>query len=214
MFFKGSRYADVGDHTIRDSKGREIRYKKIRFIPETKPETAHIVNDIARKRGYELRVFHVPKTIDNDLVETDHCPGYGSAARYVALAFMGNDLDCRALPGIKIDICMGRDAGWLTAAASLARQNPGDGPHLIYLPERAFDVNQFIRDVQRVYARYGRCLVTVSEGISDKDGVAIAAKFTKEVDAHGNVQLSGLGALLFDTLDVGLFNLRLCGAVA
>ena len=91
-------------------------------------ETADIINNIARERSYELRVFHVPKTIDNDLRVTDHCPGYGSAARYVACCFAGNDLDNRALPGVKIDIVMGRHAGWLTAASALARIDETSGP--------------------------------------------------------------------------------------
>jgi 6-phosphofructokinase 1 len=187
-------------------------------------ETADIVNNVARDCDYELRVFHIPKTIDNDLVETDHCPGYGSAARYVALAFMGNDLDSQALGGIKIDICMGRDAGWLTAAASLARQNPGDGPHLIYLPERPKSLAELVEAVAAGYAKHGRLLVAVSEGLRGPDGellvqspkirdelVALDLKpvldwllASEEVvgaaggakkDAFGHVQLSGSGLM-------------------
>ncbi|MGD9874886.1 MAG: 6-phosphofructokinase [Kiritimatiellia bacterium] len=158
-------------------------------------ETTHIVNEEAKKANYELRCFHIPKTIDNDLRENDHTPGFASGAKFVAMAFMGDNLDNRALKGVKINVVMGRHAGFLTAAAALARVYPDDGPHLIYLPERPFDMDRFAADVKRVYAKYGRCVVAVSEGISDKDGVAIAAKFTKEVDAHGNVQLSGTGAL-------------------
>ena len=111
-------------------------------------ETADLVNKIARERNYELRIFHVPKTIDNDLRVTDHCPGYGSAARYVAQCFMGNDLDNRALPGVKIDIVMGRHAGWLTAAAALGRSEAGDGPHLIYVPERPVSLEKMASDVK------------------------------------------------------------------
>ncbi|MBN1269414.1 MAG: diphosphate--fructose-6-phosphate 1-phosphotransferase, partial [Kiritimatiellae bacterium] len=158
-------------------------------------ETAYIVNEEAKRQKYELRCFHIPKTIDNDLRENDHTPGFASGAKFVAQAFMGDNLDNRALPGVKINIVMGRHAGFLTAATALARVYPDDGPHLIYLPERAFDMERFLADVKRVYDRYGRCLVAASEGISDKDGTAIAAKFSKEVDAHGNVQLSGSGAL-------------------
>lgn len=128
-------------------------------------KAASIVNDIAKKEKYELRTFHVPKTIDNDLLETDHCPGYGSAARYVALAFKGNDMDNRALPGIKIDICMGRNAGWLTAASALARERDDDGPHLIYLPERPKSLKDILNDIDEVYTKYGRATVAVSEGI-------------------------------------------------
>lgn len=156
-------------------------------------ETAHILNEIAVEESYDVRLFHVPKTIDNDLRVTDHCPGYGSAAKFVASAFMGDDQDNRSLPGIKIDIVMGRHAGWLTAASLLARQEEGDGPHLIYVPERVFDLERFVEDVDRMYKRHGRCLVAASEGIHDANGDPIMK--SKEVDSHGNLQLSGSGAL-------------------
>jgi 6-phosphofructokinase 1 len=156
-------------------------------------ETAHILNEIAVAENYDVRLFHVPKTIDNDLRVTDHCPGYGSAAKFVAQAFMGDDQDNRSLPGIKIDVVMGRHAGWLTAASVLARQHDGSGPHLIYVPERVFDTDRFIADVDRVYSERGRCLIAVSEGIHDADGRPILE--SGEKDSHGNVQLSGSGAL-------------------
>jgi 6-phosphofructokinase 1 len=158
-------------------------------------ETAHIVNEEARKADYELHCFHIPKTIDNDLRQNDHTPGFGSGARFVAQAFMGDNLDNRALPGVKINVIMGRHAGFLTAASALARVYADDGPHLIYLPERPFDPQRFVRDVKRVHKKYGRCVVAVSEGISDKAGVPIASLFSDETDSHGNVQLSGTGAL-------------------
>ncbi len=158
-------------------------------------ETTHIINEQAQKINYEFRCFHIPKTIDNDLLENDHTPGFGSAAKFVACAVMGSDLDNRALPGVKIDVVMGRHAGFLTAASALARTEPDAGPHLIYLPERPFTMQQYLEDVQRVYAKLGRCVVVVSEGIADAEGTPIAAKFTKETDSHGNAQLSGSGAL-------------------
>ena len=159
-------------------------------------DTCSIVNEEASKAGYELRVIHVPKTIDNDLKVTDHCPGYGSAAKYVAQAFAGVNLDNRALPGVYIGVVMGRHAGFLTAAAALARKYPDDGPHLIYLPERPFSKKRFIADVKKAYAKHGRCMVAVSEGIADSRGRAIAEQFSGgERDSHGNVQLSGTGAL-------------------
>ena len=158
-------------------------------------ETTHIINEEAQKEGYVMKCFHICKTIDNDLRENDHTPGFGSAAKFVAQAFMGDNLDNRALPGVKINVIMGRHAGFLTAAAALARVYPDDGPHLIYLPERPFTLGKFVADVKAVYAKYKRCVVAVSEGISDEQGTAIAAKFIKEVDSHGNVQLSGSGAL-------------------
>jgi len=158
-------------------------------------ETVHIINEAAKKAAYPLRCFHIPKTIDNDLRENDHTPGFGSAARFVASAFMGDDLDNRALGGVKINIIMGRHAGFLTAAAALARTAPDDGPHLIYLPERPFSLDRFAADVAAVYKKLGRCVIAVSEGIADEKGITIAAAFSKEVDSHGNAQLSGSGAL-------------------
>jgi len=158
-------------------------------------ETVHIINEEAVKDGYGLSCFHIPKTIDNDLRENDHTPGFGSAARFVACAVKGDDLDNRALGGVKIDVIMGRNAGFLTAASALARQDDDDGPHLIYLPERPFSMEKFVKDVKAAVKKYGRCVVAVSEGIADKDGMPILAKFTHETDSHGNVQLSGTGAL-------------------
>ena len=156
-------------------------------------ETAHILNGIAVAEDYDVRLFHVPKTIDNDLCVTDHCPGYGSAAKFVAQAFMGDNQDNRSLPGIKIDVVMGRHAGWLTAASALARRFEDDGPHLIYVPENDFTMDHFASDVEAMYARHGRCLVAVSEGIHGPGGEPIVT--TGERDSHGNVQLSGSGTL-------------------
>src|SRR6185369_16868557 len=133
------------------------------------------VSKIARDAKYELAIFHVPKTIDNDLRVTDHCPGYPSAARFVALALMGDNQDNRSLPGVKIDVIMGRHAGWLTAASALARQHPEDGPHLVYCPERVFTMEAFLADVARVHKELGRCVVAVSEGIHDAQGQLIGA---------------------------------------
>ena len=160
-------------------------------------DTARIVNELAAQSNYELRVFHIPKTIDNDLRVTDHCPGYGSAARFVASAIMGDDRDNAALPGVKIDVIMGRHAGWLTAASHLARQDETDGPHLIYVPEAPVGEEKFVNEVAEVYGKLGRCLVAVSEGIEDEDGKAWGEKIAANVerDSHGNVQLSGSGAL-------------------
>ncbi len=160
-------------------------------------DTARIVNEMAAAEGYDLRVYHIPKTIDNDLRVNDHCPGYGSAARFVASALMGDDRDNASLPGVKIDVIMGRHAGFLTAATVLARVREDCGPHLIYVPEVDFDEDKFVADVDSTLKKYSRCVIAVSEGIHDKEGVAIATKVSqlKETDAHGNVQLSGTGAL-------------------
>ena len=159
-------------------------------------DAARIVAEEAEKDGYPLVVYHIPKTIDNDLRSCDHTPGFGSAARFVASAIKGDDLDNRALGGVKIDVIMGRDAGFLTAASALARANKDDGPHLIYLPEVPFSEKKFIADVKAAMKKFGRCVVAVSEGIRGKDGIAIGAKLgSGEKDSHGNVQMSGTGAL-------------------
>lgn len=159
-------------------------------------DAARIVGEEAAKDGYPLVVYHIPKTIDNDLRSCDHTPGFASAARFVACAIKGDDLDNRALGGVKIDIIMGRDAGFLTAASALARENRNDGPHLIYLPERPFLLDAFASDVQSVMKKLGRCVVAVSEGIRGKDGIPIGATLgSGEKDSHGNVQMSGTGAL-------------------
>ena len=159
-------------------------------------DAARIVAEEAEKAGYPLVCYHIPKTIDTDLRSCDHTPGFGSAARFVACAFKGDDLDNRALGGVKIDVVMGRDAGFLTAASALARENKGDGPHLIYLPERPFSLDSFTADVQAMMKKHGRCVVAVSEGIRDVKGELFAKKFAGgERDSHGNLQLSGTGAL-------------------
>ncbi|WP_083241253.1 diphosphate--fructose-6-phosphate 1-phosphotransferase [Methyloceanibacter stevinii] len=170
-------------------------------IPPTPAESARR----AARAGYEMRCFHVPKTIDNDLKENDHTPGFASAARFVTLAHMGDALDNASLGGIKINVVMGRQAGFLTAAASLARgcrETDKDAakrpaPHLIYVPEVPFVMDHFLHDVDRVYSALGRCQIAVSEGIRDADGNEIGPQLMRsgEVDAHGNVQLSGSGAL-------------------
>ncbi|HPD47591.1 MAG TPA: 6-phosphofructokinase [Anaerohalosphaeraceae bacterium] len=159
--------------------------------------TCYIINNMAEQEGYQLRAFHVPKTVDNDLRVTDHCPGYGTAARFVACALMGDDLDNRALPGIKIDVVMGRHAGFLTGAAVLGKQREDDGPHLVYIPERPVTMDKFLADVDAVYKKLGRCVVAVSEGMCGPDGKTYAEMLAEnaERDAHGNVQLSGTGAL-------------------
>lgn len=168
-------------------------------------DTCRIVSELAAAQGYELRCFHVPKTVDNDLMMSDHTPGYASAARFVATAFMADALDNASLPGVKINVIMGRHAGFLTAAAALARGDVRDQadpakrqpPHLIYLPEVPFDSDRFIADVQKVYDAVGRCQVAISEGIQDAKGTPIAETLIEGLDrdAHGNIQLSGVGGL-------------------
>ncbi len=159
--------------------------------------TAYILNNVADEMKFDIRSFHIPKTVDNDLLVTDHCPGYGTAAKFVSCALIGDDLDNRALAGVKIDVIMGRNAGFLTAATALGKVREDDGPHLVYLPERGISMDKFAADVQKVYSKHGRCVIAVSEGICDENGETWAKKLAEqaEVDAHGNIQLSGTGAL-------------------
>ena len=160
-------------------------------------DTVRIVSEEARRANYPLRCIHIPKTIDNDLVGNDHTPGFPSAARFVVQAFMGANLDNAALPGVYLAVVMGRHAGFLTAAAALGKKFPDDGPHLIYIPERTFVLEKFIAEVKATYDKYGRCVIAASEGIHDSQGNPIITQLTRHVerDAHGNVQLSGTGAL-------------------
>jgi 6-phosphofructokinase 1 len=160
-------------------------------------DTLRILSLEAEKLAFPLRCIHIPKTIDNDLVSNDHTPGFPSAARFVAQAFAGANLDNAALPGVYVGVVMGRHAGFLTAAAALGRKFADDGPHLIYLPERIFVLEKFLADVKLAYERFGRCVIAVSEGIHDASGTPIASLLAKTVerDDHGNVQLSGTGAL-------------------
>ena len=162
-------------------------------------EAAQLIRSEANQRKHDLHILHVPKTIDNDLMETDHCPGYGSVARVAAHILLGDDLDNRSFyNGIKINICMGRHAGWIAAASALARrcvenEDPENcGPHLIYMPEHTFSEEQFINDVQKTYDQLGRATVVVAEGIADQ---LKNSRFAGEKDEFGNAQLSGSGKL-------------------
>jgi 6-phosphofructokinase len=157
-----------------------------------------------------MALVHAPKTIDNDLVENDHTPGFISAGEFVAAAFLSVDLDFRALPGVYVGIVMGRHAGFLTAAAATWRLDDDSGPHLLYVPERGFSVPRFIDDVKKTLDRHKRCIVAVSEGVSTEDGRSLVESIVPaerlERDAHGNVKLSGtdLGAAFEHALADGL----------
>ena len=160
-------------------------------------DTCNKISRYCAKVGYECRVFGVPKTIDNDLYGTDHCPGFASAAKYIATSFMEVSRDCHVYDVGMITIieCMGRHAGWLTAASALACEK-GDGPDLIYLPEVDFDMDQFLADVKRVYAEKKNCLVAVSEGVHYADGSFVSEAKTSGTDGFGHAQLGGLAARL------------------
>lgn len=159
-------------------------------------DTAGTMGILDRIETGSMRFIHAPKTIDNDLVENDHTPGYISAAWFVASAFLSVDLDFRAMPGIYVGIVMGRHAGFLTAAAAAWRR-PGetDGPHLVYVPEAHFSPQKLIADIRAARETHGRCVVAMSEGVQTEDGTPLAESLIpeerKERDAHGNLQLSG-----------------------
>ncbi len=163
-------------------------------------DTCNKISKFMLRSGYECRVMGIPKTIDNDLFGTDHCPGYGSAAKYIATTCMEVYQDARVydIPMITIVEIMGRHAGWLAAAAGLATA-AGCGPDLIYLPEVAFDMDSFLRDVKALHDKNGKVIIAVSEGIHDKDGKFIAeygSDMAQSKDSFGHAQLGGLAATL------------------
>ena len=162
-------------------------------------DTCNKISKYMQKVGYECRVMGVPKTIDNDLFGTDHCPGYASAAKYIATSCMEVYHDARVYDtGMVVIIeIMGRHAGWLAASAALASAY-GCGPDLIYLPETDFDMDQFLTDVDRVYKEKGNCLVAVSEGIHYPDGSFVSEASTSATDGFGHAQLGGLAPTLAD----------------
>ena len=161
-------------------------------------DTANKISQMAAAANYEMRVIGIPKTVDNDLVETDHCPGFGSAARFMALATrdVGRDTEAGALTTTAVTImeAMGRDVGWLTASSAIGRRDERDAPHLIYLPETPFTIEKFLNDVQRVYDRLGFVVVAASEGIRDSAGKLLLT--SSSVDAFGHAQLGGVGEFL------------------
>jgi 6-phosphofructokinase 1 len=164
-------------------------------------ETACILDNYAKRAGYELSVCHIPKTIDNDLRVNDHTPGYGSAARYVALANIGLDYDNKSLPGVIINVVMGKNAGFLTAAAALGRRCEDDGPHLLYFPEREFEEDVFLRDIDEVYKKFGRAQIAVAEGVAKTiDG---KKKTIAEIVAERHGKLQGLYQKLSKVNDTG-----------
>ena len=160
-------------------------------------DTCNKISKYMQKVGYECRVMGVPKTIDNDLFGTDHCPGFASAAKYIATSCMEVYHDARVYDTGMICVIeiMGRHAGWLTAASGLAAAM-GAGPDLIYLPETDFDMDKFIAEVKKVYAERGNCMVAVSEGIHYADGSFVSEAKTSATDGFGHAQLGGLAAML------------------
>ncbi|MDO9575941.1 MAG: 6-phosphofructokinase, partial [bacterium] len=163
-------------------------------------DTAHKINEIAKQSRYELKVIGIPKTIDNDLVKTDHCPGYGSVARFNAIATRDAGRDTDAIytsDTVKIIETMGRNTGWITASTALAKEEENDAPHLIYLPERPFITEKFLDDVESVYKKLGRVVIAICEGLKDENGEYIVASKSKiDKDNFGHAQLGGVADYL------------------
>ncbi len=167
-------------------------------------DTAHRIGAAATAMGYDLRVIGVPKTIDNDLPVTDHCPGYGSAARAIAMATQESALCSQAMPEhypVKIIEVMGRYAGWLACASSLGKHTPDDAPHLIYIPERKLDYTAFLRDVRNVVRRVGYCVAVVSEHLTDMQGKGVGEQYTQGTDAFGHPLVAGVAQTLVDLVN-------------
>lgn len=164
-------------------------------------DTCNKISKFMQQSGYECRVIGIPKTIDNDLHGTDHCPGFGSAAKFIATSCMEVHQDLRVYDKGRVTIVeiMGRHAGWLAGAAGLASW-AGSGPDLVYLPEVDFDMDQFLADVKKIYDATGNCLVAVSEGIHYADGTFVSEAKTSATDGFGHAQLGGLAAMLADVV--------------
>lgn len=191
-----------------------IRRLDVRFVHviggNDSADTGHRLATAAAERGYELFVVTIPKTVDNDLPETDHTPGYGSAARFVAQAVMDAGRDTESISSVdpvKIIEIGGRDAGWLTIAAGVGRRDEQDAPHLMYIPETPFSVEGFLDDVQRTFDRHGRAVIALSEAVRDRNGVYIHANGSDlYTDSFGHRQLGGVAAMLCDRVahDLGI----------
>ena len=161
---------------LRIIKAHDIRYF-VYIGGNDSADTCHRLASVAQRSGYELYAVGVPKTIDNDLPDMDHCPGYGSIARYVATATQDTGIDTASsglVHPVKLLEVMGRNAGWVAASAALAKKREQDAPHLIYTPERGLDPNDFLRDVRRVYALYGYCVAVIGESVRDNYGKPLA----------------------------------------
>jgi 6-phosphofructokinase 1 len=174
-------------------------------------DTADKISKLAQQQGYELRVIGVPKTIDNDLTGTDHCPGYGSVIKYLSMTIREMACDNEAMGQgdlVSIVEVMGRSAGWIAAGTALAkrRDHPHDPPHLILLPEVPFNQEKVLEDVKRVLKRERYCLIVVAEGLVDADGNYLAAD--SATDAFGHAKLGGAGEALSEIIEAGIPNAK------
>jgi 6-phosphofructokinase len=164
-------------------------------------DTAHRLSLAAQHMNYDLRAICIPKTIDNDLPFTDHCPGYGSAARFMALATLDSAMNTRAIPWyypVKVIETMGRDAGWLTASSALSKRDENDPPHILLIPEQRFNADRFLRQVEEVYRRVGYVVVVTAESLRDEQGQALGAIGQVGTDAFQHPMLSGAAQQLVD----------------
>jgi 6-phosphofructokinase 1 len=164
-------------------------------------DTAHRLAQAAQRSGYELSTISVPKTIDNDLPFTDHCPGYGSAARFIALATMDSTMNTISIPWhypVKVIETMGRDAGWLAVSSALGKRDENDAPHIILIPEQRFVADRFLAQVEAVYRRIGYVIVAAAETIRDEQGQALGAAGQVGTDAFQHPLLSGTAQYLVD----------------
>src|SRR5947209_12717573 len=164
-------------------------------------DTSHRIAEAARHRGYDLQAISIPKTIDNDLPLTDHCPGYGSAARFLALTTMDSAMNTISIPGhypVKVIETMGRNAGWLTASTALGKRDELDPPHILLVPEQLFNADRFLTRVEEVYRRVGYVVVAVAEAQRDEQGNALGAAGQAGTDAFRHPLLSGAAEFLVE----------------
>lgn len=171
-------------------------------------DTADKINSAAKKLGYEIYVMGIPKTIDNDLAGTDHCPGYGSSAKYIITSVMEAGIHAESMytsEPVTIFVTVGRNAGWLPAASCLAKRTPKDAPHLICFPEVPFDKDRFLKDVEKTYNEVGGVFIVTGEGLRDKDGNYISAKYGEmAADAFGHPELGGVADTLKHIIEQNL----------
>lgn len=201
----GSSRTDLGDDDV-DRILHILQARGIRYFlyigGNGSTQTALRLHRRAAERRYDLCVIAIPKTIDNDLAETDHCPGHPSVARWLAVSVREAGLDTEAIgtaDPVKVIETMGRHTGWVAVSTALARQREGDAPHLIYLPERPFVTPRFLADVERVYRERGHVLIAAAEGLLDERGQFLAASQRPvEADPLGRPQFGGVGAVLCD----------------
>jgi len=164
-------------------------------------DTTHRVAKAAQRMGYDLQALSVPKTIDNDLPHTDHCPGYGSAARFIALATIDSTMNTKSIPWhypVKVIETMGRDAGWLTASAALGKRDEDDAPHILLIPEQPFNEQRFLQQVEETYRRVGYVIIVTAESLRDEQGRALGAVGQVGLDAFQHPLLSGAAQQLVE----------------